>query len=215
MATKFSGADWLKSVSDKELSPFGVLVADVLGQVWAGIYHLQSEVLHKRVEWSHPYRIEIVIYGDLSTYDFDLLTKLVVLCHDNAIRFTVAPANSSHLRLMFHKRTRASAHISERHPSLEDAARGIRERIGLNEIKCRECGSGRVMSDSLRGVCNDCGYAWDSNPASSPDVCAFCGADVPADATKCPNCPAVIERPTTRQHSSDKDAEGASLNNAE
>lgn len=131
MATKFSGADWLKSVTKKEMSPFGEEVADLLGQVYAGIYHIQDEVLHPRAEWSNANRIEIVVYGDLSTYDFDILTKLVVLCHDHAIRFTVAPASNKHLRLLFHRRQRESKHISERHPTLEDAAQGIRERIGL------------------------------------------------------------------------------------
>jgi hypothetical protein len=131
MATKFSGADWLKSALHKKLSPFGELVADVLGQVYGGIYHIQSEVSHPRAEWEHPNRIEICTYGDLSTYDFDILTKLVVLCHDNAIRLTVAPASNKFLRLIFFKRVRVSEHWSERHPTLEDAAAGIRERIGL------------------------------------------------------------------------------------
>ena len=134
MATKFAGADWIKSVTKKDLSPFGVHVADLLGQVYAGIYHIQDEVLHPRAEWQHPSRIEIVTYGDLSTYDFNVLTKLVVLCHDHAIRLTIAPASNKYLRLIFHKRQRNSPHISERHPTLEDAAQDIRERIGFEVV---------------------------------------------------------------------------------
>jgi hypothetical protein len=136
--TKFSGADWLRSVTKQELSPFGELVADVLGQVYAGIYHIQSEVLNKRADFTHPSCVEIVTYGDLSTYDFDILTKLVVLCHDHAIRFTVAPASNRHLRLLFHKRVRESSRIYDRHPTLEDAARGIRERLRLLSARATE-----------------------------------------------------------------------------
>jgi hypothetical protein len=32
-------------------------------------------------------------------------------------------------------------------------------------VTCKKCQSDRVMADGpLRGVCNDCGYAWDNRP---------------------------------------------------
>jgi hypothetical protein len=133
MVTKFSGADWLEKEFKREMSPFGRDVADLLGQVYAGIYHIHSEVLHPRADWSDERRIEITTFQDLSTYDFDILTKLVVLAHDMAIRLTIAPASSRYLRLIFHKRER-EGHISRRHPSLEQAVEGIRERIGLGIV---------------------------------------------------------------------------------
>ena len=137
MPTKFSGADWLEKEIKVDLSTFGRDVADLLGQVYAGIYHLQSEVLNKRVEWDNERRIEIVTYSDLSTYDFDILTKLVVMSHDTAIRLTIAPASSKHVRLIFHKRVR-DGDMSRRHPTLESAMQGIRERIGLGIVPSSE-----------------------------------------------------------------------------
>lgn len=134
--TKFAGADWLKSCG-KELSPLGVEVADVLGQVFRGIYHIDSEVLHERCKWGDESRIEIVMpdsaNGGLSTYDFNNLTALVFLCHDRCIRLTIEGASPNRLRLLFHKREGRAGSIYERHPTLDEAVRDLRESRGLGE----------------------------------------------------------------------------------
>lgn len=38
MSEKFAGADWLEQSLGIKASPFGRKVADILGQVWRGIY---------------------------------------------------------------------------------------------------------------------------------------------------------------------------------
>jgi hypothetical protein len=135
--TKFAGADWLRQCG-KDLSPFGAEVADILGQVYAGIYHIDSEVLHKRCDWSHASRIEVVISdshnGGLSTFDFNHLTAMVVLCHDRCVRLTVAGASRNHLRLVFHQRLSRRGSTCERHPTLFEAAKDIRDRRGLRRV---------------------------------------------------------------------------------
>jgi hypothetical protein len=134
---KFSGADWLRSCG-KELSPFGVEVADILGQVYQGIYHLYSEVLHKRCEWSHNHWIEVVMHDSansgLSTFDFNNLTALVILCHDRCVRLTIQAASHNYLRLLFHKRESRSGSTFSSHPTLEEAVHDIRESRGLGVI---------------------------------------------------------------------------------
>ncbi|MBW4469209.1 MAG: hypothetical protein KME45_02990 [Stenomitos rutilans HA7619-LM2] len=101
--TKFSGAEWLTYYRD-DLSEFGKLVADILGQAFRGLYHQQSAVANKKVDWSSDRWIEIVFYGTLSTYDDDGLTLLVLLCHRYGVRLEISGASSRYLRLCFSPR---------------------------------------------------------------------------------------------------------------
>ncbi len=109
-----------------EMSEFGKLVADILGNVWDGLHHLSgTELFHKRTEWSNESRIDTVIYGSLSTWDFNKLTELVILCHDNAVKLDISGANIRYLRLSFSKRFR-EGDISQRHPILEEQMQKVR-----------------------------------------------------------------------------------------
>ena len=45
--TKYSGADWIKGSLKREMSPFGELVADILGVVFLGIYHVDVKALER------------------------------------------------------------------------------------------------------------------------------------------------------------------------
>lgn len=123
-----SGADWLRSASKDQnlsISPLGEKVADLLDAVWQGIYHLPHSVL-RRVSWEDDHCITIVVpdHG-LATYDFDLLTRLVVLCHDAAIRMELSSANPRNVRLTFHQRVR-EGRMSQRHPTIEQAVEMLR-----------------------------------------------------------------------------------------
>jgi hypothetical protein len=121
--TKFAGAHWLKA-AEVEMSEFGEKVADLLGQLELGIYHIQKEVMHDRVDWSSDYYIEIVLSGSLSTFDNARLTTLVLLCHHAAIRCEIHGAAPNYLRLVFYPRERddtGSMPIHIRHPSIDKA----------------------------------------------------------------------------------------------
>lgn len=54
-----------------------------------------------------------------STWDFNLLTRFVVLAHDRCIRAEIAPSGPGLLRLVLHKRAGRSGGMAQRHPSLE------------------------------------------------------------------------------------------------
>ena len=123
-----AGAEWVKSaLKVADISPLGVEVADLLGDLFDGIYHLEEKAL-RRVKWSDPYIIEITImaYGSWATYDFDHLTRLVVLSHDRMIRASIQPCNFTHFKLMFHKRLTREGSIMERMPTMEDHVAQIR-----------------------------------------------------------------------------------------
>ena len=66
-------------------SGFGAKVADILGEVYSGIYHIDNEDL-RAADFTHERFVAIALPGCLATYDADYLTRLVILCHDAAIR---------------------------------------------------------------------------------------------------------------------------------
>ena len=139
MKTKYAGSEWLTDMlrftsrGEVEISDLGKTVADVLGQVYRGLYHIQDEVLHKRVDWSSKHTISIVIRGGLYSYDSSHLTELIVLCYDNMLRLEVNPRAPAYLELRFHRReTRnPTASIARRLPALDDMITMIREDLGL------------------------------------------------------------------------------------
>lgn len=126
---KYSGAEWIEKSLKREMSPLGREVADILGQVWRGIYHLENYV-HK-VDWANKNWIEINIYGCLSTFDFSNLTELIVLCHDRMLRLEIRPCNMQLLKLEFHQRKNRSGTVNERMPLMEKHLQDIREQLGL------------------------------------------------------------------------------------
>lgn len=127
MSEKYSGSEWLVA-QGKDMSPLGVKVADILGQAFLGIYHIEKIAL--KTDWFNKYWIEVTGLHSLSTFDNELLTVLVVLCHDECIRMNVEPAGSRNLRLIFHQRQR-DGRISERMPTMEDHIESIRKNYSL------------------------------------------------------------------------------------
>lgn len=125
---EFAGADWVeRSMRVKNMSRIGRKVADILGVVYAGIYHIDQRALDK-VDWTHKGWIEIKLRDSLSTWDFNRLTALVIACHDAAVRVEI-DGNSWHMLLLrFHERKRRGD-MFERHPTIEDVVTKWRERF--------------------------------------------------------------------------------------
>lgn len=115
---------------EAEPSDVGVKVATLLEQ-WGGLHHF-DETLFKKTDWTNLRFIELKLNatmstGQLSTFDFDALTRLVFLAHDHCIRVQLSPCNGSHFKLMFHPRKTREGSMSERHPTLEQAVADWRE----------------------------------------------------------------------------------------
>jgi len=126
---EFAGADWVRrSMGTENMSSLGAKVADILGVVYGGIYHIKQKALD-RVNWTHPMWIEIRIWDSFSTHDFNKLTALVFACHDAAVRVDISGNSPSTLRLMFHERKRKGG-MAERHPTAEEALETWGEAIG-------------------------------------------------------------------------------------
>lgn len=126
----FAGAEWVRSALKikeiKEMSPLGEAVANLLGDVFAGIYHLDERELRK-VDWDDGYFISFRLDGvSLSTFDNDRLTRLVVLAHDRMLRVDISGAGRNKLELMFHLRATRTGDLMRRMPTMETHLAAIR-----------------------------------------------------------------------------------------
>ncbi len=121
---KYEGADWVRHMLpeinvefakkakrrgevgpalDAPMSPLGVRVADILGQVNRGIYHIRDAA--RNTDWTNRDYIRVPGYWqDLSTVDGNALLILVVLCHDSQIRLTIKPHAFKTVTLFFSQR---------------------------------------------------------------------------------------------------------------
>lgn len=113
----YAGAEWLKANKVKNLSDFGGRVADLIGYLYQGIYHVDGI---ERQDWSGADEIELKISGEFSTFDYRNLTVLVLLAHRMAIRVAISPCTPRLLRIRFSQRTR-EGEVYYRHPTIEEA----------------------------------------------------------------------------------------------
>jgi len=105
--------DWM---SDDQYACYSMLA-----EVVDGFHHIYNEVR----PWGDG--IQTSIYGGWSTYDFDQLTRLVVLAHDKIVRVEIGSSGPNMFRLILHKRHTREGRITEKHPTIEDAIERIRE----------------------------------------------------------------------------------------
>ena len=133
----YSGSDWLESNlkyvhPDTVISPLGRDVADLLGELFYGIYHLDNKALYK-VDWSNNHHIIISIcFQDWSTINCSNLTRLVFLAHHMALRVNMKASTHNYMQLMFHKRGR-SGNFTQRHPTLDEAVSTFKANVTIPE----------------------------------------------------------------------------------
>jgi len=130
---KFAGADWLREILAKRgipLSRLGSDVANMLGQAFCGIYHLNdSELFNKRTAWASETHIEMVVRRDLSTYNDSTLTILVLEAHRLGVRLCIEGAANNYLRLRFLPYYR-DGDQRYKHRTIDEAIKSVR--IGAN-----------------------------------------------------------------------------------
>lgn len=141
--SEYAGSEWLKRAlahrpGIKPMSPLGERVADLLGELYLGIYHIEKDVLNPETDWSNTHWIEVKLkHKSLATFDFDYLTRLVFLAHHLALRVEVEPCSRFSLRVMFHARKR-TGDIFQRHPRLTEAVERFEKHISSPEYADQE-----------------------------------------------------------------------------
>lgn len=112
------------------LSPFLRNVFNILGMVGGGIYN--APIAWDAVRWKGwANGIAIPWKGDLATWDFNGLTKLVFLCHEARIRCEIRSNGFHGLLLCFWPR-KAEGCMATRHPNLDEAVAAFRDYLGAD-----------------------------------------------------------------------------------
>ena len=99
---KYAGADWIANTYGHK-SSLGVKVANVLGQVYQGIYHLYngSGLDQSKVYWNGIFAVTATVNSPLSTFDFSDLTLLVLCCQKAELSVGVYGSFKGYTRLIF------------------------------------------------------------------------------------------------------------------
>lgn len=140
----YAGADWIAG-KVPTISPFGRHVADLLGDVFLGIYHIDSPSLRK-ADWASDHWISVAVYGPMSTFDNSMLTRLVFLAHERCVRLEIKGAAPNYLRLNFAARSRESRDIYGWHPT-------VLESIELLATRDVAATAGRMLSNASAQTC--------------------------------------------------------------
>lgn len=124
---KYSGADWLENNTGTghTLSPIGRKVADILGFVFRGIYHMDWRDLNAS-DWGNPLFAYVRLSRGLATFDFQHLSEMLVLCFDHMVRLEIRPRSNQTLELLFHQRESREGGVIRRLPELFDLVQEIR-----------------------------------------------------------------------------------------
>lgn len=104
------------SMTEAQLACF-----DLLCKVFHGEHHAPDRI--------HPFGRGIKCSAEshrLSTFDFDYLTRLVVLAHDACVRVEIVSSAPGRIGLVLHKRASRSGDMFERHPTIEEAIANMR-----------------------------------------------------------------------------------------
>ena len=66
--------------------------------------------------------------GDMATYDYDFLTRMVFLAHDKCYRVSVQNGGPRQVKIVVFKRDYREGSMAERHPTIESALNEWRKR---------------------------------------------------------------------------------------
>ena len=96
---------------------------DFFATLYRGKHHLPSAM---RDEGNGCWSVSH--YGDLASFDYDDLTRLVLLAHDRCVRVWVRAGQPRHVRIWIAARYRGTGSMTSDHPTIEDAILKFRER---------------------------------------------------------------------------------------
>ena len=129
--TKYAGAQYVRNHINSQISQLGSDVADLLGELFLGIYHIDEKKL-KQVDWANPNYISITMHHSFSTFDSADLTQLVFLARHLSVRVLLKPCNQQFLKLFFYPRDRNGTY-TERHPTPDEAVANFKASTGIVE----------------------------------------------------------------------------------
>lgn len=108
---------------------------EFLGEVFCGYHHIPSEIK----QWGEGWYIWTK--RNLATFDSDLLTRLVVIGHDEMFRVEIESHGFHGVKIIVHKREARTGQIFKRHPTIESHISAIRGRTKVKDfiVKNQTC----------------------------------------------------------------------------
>jgi hypothetical protein len=125
--SQYAGSGWLSKYDGVKCSEFGSKVADVLGWVYKGIYHIDKDVLRDRKTWSDSRLIELSVYAPIATWDYSHLTELLFVCYEQNISLEIAGSCNGYSRMLFNDQSPAF--------SLKDLANSLPDSLNIDELR--------------------------------------------------------------------------------
>jgi hypothetical protein len=102
---------------------------DFFSELYHGEHHIPGLKVH---EWGDGWCVKHD-RGGLSTFDYNELTRLVLMGHDKCYRVDIYPLSPRHLRIAIWKRYGREGGFSSRHPTIEQAIESYNERKATHE----------------------------------------------------------------------------------
>ena len=88
-------------------------------EFFADLYFGEHHFPSKLKEWGEGWMMNH--FGDCSTFDFDLMTRLVFLAHDKCVRAEISQGGPRAIRIAIWQRTHREGRMFERHPTIDQA----------------------------------------------------------------------------------------------
>lgn len=90
---------------------------EFFAELYYGEHHIPGYKVH---EWGDGFCVKHD-RGGLSTFDYNELTRLVLMAHDKCYRVDISPLAPRYLRIAIWKRFGREGGFSSRHPTIEQA----------------------------------------------------------------------------------------------
>lgn len=90
----------------------------VLSYAFGGLHNVPGKI--RRGDDSKMGGVEVCVYGGLSTFDFERLTRLVLAAHAYCVRVEVSGASPQYVRINLYERHTRYGGRYERHPGLDE-----------------------------------------------------------------------------------------------
>lgn len=90
-------------------------------RLFGGEHHLPGKIKQ------HGHGFSINAYGDMSTFDFNRLTRFVLMCHRECVRGTIEQGGPGRIKLIIWRRRGREGSLYDRHPTIEQAIESFNE----------------------------------------------------------------------------------------
>lgn len=105
-----------------EMSDIAIKGVYMLSRLYYGLHHCPNVLSNvKKDIWTNPHWFECCIDMPLSSFDFNALTRLVIMAHDMCCRVEIKAVAPRYMRLIVHSRKGRDGDVSQRHPTIEQA----------------------------------------------------------------------------------------------